>query len=74
MKARRASSVQGQATDWMAKELGLDSQQGEEIFLFSMAFRLVVGGSPSLLYNGYWGLFPWGYRSRYLRDKRKKFT
>jgi hypothetical protein len=43
MKARGTSSVQGQATDWMTKELGLDSQQEEEIFLFSMASRLALG-------------------------------
>jgi hypothetical protein len=44
---------------WTAEKSGFDSRQRQEIFLFSTASRPPLG-SPSLLQNGYWGLFPYG--------------
>jgi hypothetical protein len=39
--------------------MGFDSQEGQEIFLFSTASRPSLG-PPSFLYKGYWELLPLG--------------
>jgi hypothetical protein len=46
------------ATGWTVGVLGFDSRWRLGIFLFATASRTALG-PPSLLSNGYQGLFPW---------------
>jgi hypothetical protein len=45
------------ATYWMTKESEFDSRQGQDIFLFSTAFRPVLGPTQP---PNQWGDFPGG--------------
>jgi hypothetical protein len=48
-------------TSPQAGQVGFDSRQGQELFLFATASRLSLGPlPPSLLSNGYRGSFPGG--------------
>jgi len=49
------------ATMLLAGRSGLDSRQELGIFLFAIAFRKALGPTH-LLSNGYWGIFPWGWK------------
>jgi hypothetical protein len=57
------SRVTNYATDLMAEELGFDSKQRQEIFLFSAVFDR-LWGPTGLVSNWYWKLFLWGYSGR----------
>jgi hypothetical protein len=46
-----------QMMGWMAEEFGLDSWQGQRFFS-SPRPPDQLRGPPSLLFSGYWGLFP----------------
>jgi hypothetical protein len=49
----------GIALGYGMEDRGFESRQKLGIFLFTTASRPALG-PPSLLYNGYQGLFPWG--------------
>jgi len=46
----------GETMGWVSEELWFDSQQRQEIFLYSEMSN--VAGSPSLLLSSFWLLFP----------------
>jgi hypothetical protein len=54
-----AQSVDRRTMAWTAEKSGFDSRHGQEILLFFIASR-PSRGPPSLLLNGYGGLFSWG--------------
>jgi hypothetical protein len=59
LQSRDSSVSIAWATGWKIGVLGFDSRRGLGIFLFTTASRTDLG-PPSLLSNGYQGLFPWG--------------